>query len=83
VTGNFVSDHDHTFGDLKSFRAQFARLTGDADFAELKRRLQPICKPTLRKQVLEYSKFTNRHALVQEFIPSADEQRLYNACCRR
>jgi hypothetical protein len=37
----------------------------------------------LRKQVLEYSKFTNRHALVQEFIPSADEQRLYNACCRR
>jgi superfamily II DNA or RNA helicase len=69
---------DFTFGDLKSFRAQFARLTGDADFAELKQRLQPICKRTLRKQVLEYIKFTNRHALVQEFIPSAEEQRLYN-----
>ena len=69
---------DFTFGDLKSFRAQFARLTGDADFAELKQRLQPICKRTLRKQVLEYIKYTNRHALVQEFIPSADEQRLYN-----
>src|SRR5260370_14795771 len=69
---------DFTFGDLKSFRAQFSRLTGDADFAELKERLQPICKRTLRKQVLEYIKYTNRHALVQEFIPSADEQRLYN-----
>ena len=69
---------EFTFGDLKSFRAQFARLTGDADFAELKQRLQPICKRTLRKQVLEYIKYTNRHALVQEFMPSADEQRLYN-----
>ena len=69
---------EFTFGDLKSFRAQYARLTGDADFAELKQRLQPVCKRTLRKQVLEYIKYTNRHALVQEFIPSAEEQRLYN-----
>jgi ERCC4-related helicase len=69
---------EFTFGDLKSFRAQFARLTGDADFAELKERLRPICKRTLRKQVLEYIKYTNRHALVQEFMPSADEQRLYD-----
>ena len=60
---------EFTFGDLKSFRAQFTRLTGDADFAELKERLQPICKRTLRKQVLEYIKYTNRHALVQEFVP--------------
>lgn len=69
---------EFTFGDLKSFRAQFARLAGDGDFAELKQRLAPICKRTLRKQVLEYVKYTNRHALVQEFIPSEEEQRLYN-----
>jgi superfamily II DNA or RNA helicase len=71
---------EFTFGDLKSFRAQFTRLSGsgDPDFAELKQRLQPICKRTLRKQVLEYINYTNRHALVQEFIPSADEQRLYD-----
>jgi ERCC4-related helicase len=69
---------EFTFGDVKSFRAQFAKLTGDADFADLKRRLAPICKRTLRKQVLEYIKYTNRHALVQEFIPSAEEQRLYD-----
>src|SRR5450756_2285237 len=48
------------------------------DFAELKARLRPICKRTLRRQVLEYVKYTNRHALVQEFVPSPDEQRLYD-----
>lgn len=69
---------DFTFGDLKSFRAQFARLTGNDDFDALKERLRPICKRTLRKQVLEYVNYTNRHALVQEFIPSEDEQRLYD-----
>jgi SNF2 family DNA or RNA helicase len=69
---------EYTFGDLKSFRAQYARLTGDADFAELRQRLRPVCKRTLRKQVLEYIKYTNRHALVQEFIPSDDETRLYD-----
>jgi SNF2 family DNA or RNA helicase len=47
-------------------------------FAELKQRLRPICQRTLRKQVLHYVNFTNRHALVQEFVPNADEQRLYN-----
>ena len=69
---------EFTFGDLKSFRARFARLGNQADFTELKERLKPICKRTLRRQVLEYVSYTDRHALVQEFIPSSDEQRLYD-----
>lgn len=69
---------DYTFGDIKSFRTQFARLTSEEDFTDLKERLRPICKRTLRKQVLEYVKYTNRHAIVQEFVPSAEEQRLYD-----
>jgi SNF2 family DNA or RNA helicase len=69
---------DFAFGDLKSFRTRFARLGNDADFAELKERLRPLCKRTLRKQVLQYVKYTNRHALVQEFVPTPEEQRLYN-----
>jgi ERCC4-related helicase len=69
---------DHAFGDLASYRARFARLGSDGDFAELKERLKPICKRTLRRQVLEYVKYTNRHALVQEFIPTEEEQRLYD-----
>jgi SNF2 family DNA or RNA helicase len=69
---------EFTFGDLKSFRAQFVRLNGDDDFNGLKERLRPICKRTLRKQVLEYVPYTTRHALVQEFVPTQEEQRLYD-----
>lgn len=69
---------DFAFGDLNSFRARFARLGNQSDFSELKERLKPICKRTLRRQVLEYVPYTDRHALVQEFVPSPDEQKLYD-----
>jgi superfamily II DNA or RNA helicase len=69
---------DFAFGDLKTYRTRFTRLGNDDDFKDLKERLRPICKRTLRKQVLEYVKYTNRHALVQEFVPTPEEQRLYD-----
>lgn len=71
---------DYAFGDLKSFRSQYARANAETtpeQFAELKERLKPICKRTLRRQVLEYIRYTNRIALVEEFYPSEDEQALY------
>lgn len=68
---------EYAFADLVSYKAKYSRLTQEIDFADLKARLRPICKRTLRKQVLEYVKYTNRHALVQEFVPSEEEQRLY------
>jgi ERCC4-related helicase len=69
---------DYTFGDLKSFKSQFARLTSEDNFDDLKARLQPICKRTLRRQVQEYIKYTNRIAITQEFYPTEEEHRLYN-----
>jgi ERCC4-related helicase len=72
---------DYSFGDLKSFKAQYSRVTSTADadaFTELKERLKPICKRTLRRQVLEYIRYTNRIALVEEFFPTEEEQRLYD-----
>lgn len=66
------------FGDLKSYRTKYARLGDGTDFAELKERLRPVCKRTLRRQVLEYVPYTNRLALVEEFFPFDDEQRLYD-----
>jgi superfamily II DNA/RNA helicase len=69
---------EHIFGDIKSFRSQFSRLDTDGDFRSLRDRLKPICQRTLRRQVLEYIPFTNRIALVEEFIPSEPEQKLYN-----
>jgi len=69
---------EYAFGDLKSFKAQFATPATEKDFADLKARLKPICQRTLRRQVLEYVPYTNRKAIVQEFFPTADEQKLYD-----
>jgi len=69
---------EHTFGDLRSFREQFAYLSDNGTFDKLKTRLQPICHRTLRRQVTAYVPYTNRHALVEEFTPAESEDRLYN-----
>lgn len=69
---------NHTFGDLKSFRNRFARLSNDDNFDDLKQRLQPVCKRTLRRQVLEYIRYTERKAYTQEFVPSPEEEALYD-----
>jgi superfamily II DNA or RNA helicase len=68
---------EFTFGDLKSFRSQFSRMNTPDDYRALRERIRPVCQRTLRRQVLPYVSYTNRHALVQEFIPNDDEQRLY------
>jgi len=68
---------DFTFGDIQSFKSRFARLGNENDFTDLKERLKPVCKRTLRRQVLEYVPYTDRHALVQAFVPNPDEERLY------
>jgi adenine-specific DNA-methyltransferase len=69
---------EHVFGDPTSFREQFLR-GGDeiARNTELKRRLATLCRRTLRKQVLEYIRFTQRVPLTQEFLPSEKEHQLY------
>ena len=71
---------DYIFGDLKSFKSQFCRLneTDENNFQDLKERIAPICKRTLRKQVLEYINYTNRLSITQEFYPSDEEQELYD-----
>lgn len=69
---------DYVFGDVKSFKSQFGHNLTDDEFSELRRRLQPVCKRTLRRQVLEYVKYTKRIAIVEEFFPTEDEQRLYD-----
>ena len=68
---------EHTFGDLKSFRDQFANLSQEQVFQTLKARLQPICHRTLRRQVTAYIPFTKRHPILEEFTPEEGEDRLY------
>ena len=69
---------DYAFGDLKSFKSQFSKITTDDAFVDLKQRLEPICKRTLRRQVLEYINYTNRIAIVEEYFPTDAENELYN-----
>src|ERR1019366_4655154 len=67
------------FGDFFSFREQFLKNGSEDDRNyELRERLKPVCTRTLRKQVLEYIRFTQRIPLTQDFLPSDDEQRLYD-----
>ena len=69
---------EHAFGDLKSFREQFANLNQEQVFETLKARLKPVCHRTLRRQVLPYIKYTRRWPLVQDFKPEESEDRLYH-----
>jgi superfamily II DNA or RNA helicase len=67
---------EHTFGDLKSFREQFSNLSQEHAFEVLKGRLRPVCHRTLRRQVPNVP-YTNRHAILEAFDPSDDEDKLY------
>ena len=68
---------EHFFGDLHSFRSQFTR--AGSDMAALRRRLAAFCRRTLRNQVTEYVRYTERRALTVPFEPQDEEQALYEA----
>jgi ERCC4-related helicase len=67
---------EHLFGDETAFRKQF--MSGTADMDQLRERLSGFAKRTLRRDVLEYIKYTERKALTQPFEPTDDEQSLYD-----
>ena len=92
---------DHVFVDMKSFKANYARVSREQDiyenelglvepkhvldsdrgqemFTDLRNRLKPLCTRTLRRQVLEYIKFTKRIALTEDYVPTEQEIELYN-----
>ena len=70
---------DHIFGDEKTYRDMFVSVTNEAlRNRSLKARLKNFCKRTLRSQVTEYVKYTNRVAILQEYSPTKDEETLYN-----
>ena len=66
---------EHLFGDEAAFRKQF--MHNPAGLDELRERLTSFAKRTLRRDVLEYIKYTERKALTQPFNPTDDEQALY------
>ncbi len=84
---------DHVFGDLKSFKSNYARVSREQDiyenelglvepkkemFVDLRARLKPVCIRTLRRQVLEYINYTARKPITQDYIPTEKEVELYD-----
>ena len=69
---------EHAFGDKKAFSTQYNRSQTDDSFAELKSRLAPFCYRTLRRQVIEYIRYTARSAITQDFTPTEEEIALYD-----
>ena len=68
---------ENIFGDVTSFRAQYA--SSGADLAALRKRLASFCKRTLRKQVTEYIRYTERRPITLPFRPTDAEHALYEA----
>jgi len=68
---------ERLFGDVNAFRAQYTSANGNLD--ALRGRLASFCKRTLRKQVTEYVRYTERRPITRPFRPSDDEHALYEA----
>ncbi len=68
---------EHLFGDLHSFRSQYA--SAGSSISDLRQRLSGFCKRTLRNQVTEYVRYTERRPITRPFTPSDDEHALYEA----
>lgn len=67
---------ENIFGSDKSFRAYYGSGENNSD---LRLRLFPLYKRTLRKDVKEYINYTNRLPLTQEFNSTDQEFALYTA----
>ena len=68
---------EHIFGDVNSFRSQYA--SASSNLIDLRQRLAGFCVRTLRNQVTEYISYTDRRAITQPFMPSDGEHSLYEA----
>lgn len=74
---------DQILGPEHAFRSRYQGDVETGSLApdsttELKERLAPVVQRTLRRQVREYVRYTNRRSIVEDFAPSAQEQDLYD-----
>ena len=67
---------ERIFGGVDTFKSAYGNSNPNID--DLKSRLAPFVQRTLRRQVLEYIRYTHREAILQPFKLSAEEQRLYD-----
>ena len=68
---------EQLFGDERTFRQSY--IQGQSSVAELKGRLKGFIHRTLRRDVLEYVRYTQRQTLTVPFTPTVQEEDLYNS----
>jgi superfamily II DNA/RNA helicase len=72
---------EQILGPEHAFRSRYRVDEGggmsESAVAELKERLAPVVQRTLRRQVREYVRYTNRRSIVEDFTPSPEEHDLY------
>jgi len=68
---------DRLFGDLASFRSQYINYGGDT--SGLRDRLGTFCWRSLRSQVVEFVRYTERRLITRPFKPTEQEHKLYEA----
>lgn len=66
------------FGDIKSFRKNYVLESGSRDIEGLRERLSQIVHRTLRRDVKEFVPYRERIPITQQFVPTSEEQELYN-----
>jgi SNF2 family DNA or RNA helicase len=66
---------ENYFGNLNSYSSLYGKseMRHDEVFVDLRERIRPIIHRTLRSDVQEYVKYTERKPFVQEYYPSEDE----------
>lgn len=65
---------ENLFGDSRTFRAEYVN---EDNISDLRERIAPYYKRTLRRDVTEYINYTKRLPLTQQFEASNLEQELY------
>ncbi|MBF0155057.1 MAG: DEAD/DEAH box helicase family protein [Magnetococcales bacterium] len=68
---------DRLFGDQASFRTQYINHGGD--ISGLRDRLGTFCWRSLRSQVIEFVRYTERKLITRPFKPTEQEHTLYEA----
>ncbi|KAF0158961.1 MAG: SNF2-like protein [Syntrophaceae bacterium] len=68
---------ENLFGDIASFRNQYINYGGD--LSGLRDRLSSFCFRTLRRQVVEFIRYTERKLITRPFKPTEQEYKLYEA----
>lgn len=66
---------ENYFGNLNSYSSRYSKteMRQEDIFTELRERIKPVIHRTLRSEVQEYVKYTERKPFVQEYYPSEDE----------